>query len=77
MGSGAVKGRIQGAHGMLRAGDGSSGQSLKHRQEAAAQRRGWAGGHYTKASRLDEPLTLRYSLLSSLCCCSCLSSWRR
>lgn len=35
------------------------------------------GGHYTKASRLDEPLTLRYSLLSSLFCCSCLSSWRR
>ena len=35
------------------------------------------GRRYTKASRLDEPLSLRKSLSSSLFCSSCLSSWRR
>lgn len=38
-------------------------QSLKLGQEATAEA---VGGHYTKASRLDEPLILRNSLLSSL-----------
>lgn len=35
------------------------------------------GRRYTKASRLDEPLSLRKSLSSSLFRSSCLSSWRR
>lgn len=55
-------------------GKGDPGESLK--QGRRPQFRG-GGGRYTKASRLDEPLSLRKSLPSSRFCCSCLSSWRR
>ena len=62
MGSSVVTGRIQGAHRILWGREMQSvteAQAGGHNSEAV-------GGNYTKASRLDEPLILRNSLLSSL-----------
>lgn len=63
MGSSVVKGRTRGARRVLWVGRGlqsvTEAQAGGHNSEAVA-------GHYTKASRLDEPLILRNSLLSSL-----------
>lgn len=69
---GEVEERLRGRV-VLWGGEEDTGESLKQGQEATVLR----CGHYTKASWLEDPLSLRKSLSSSLFCCSCLSSWRR
>lgn len=68
-----VKERFLGVHGGPLGGEEDTDESLKQGQEVTVLRY----EHYTKASWLDEPLSLRKSLSSSLFCCSCFSSWLR